>query len=235
MVKPGLPYLDILRDLRNEYNLPLAVYNVSGEYSMVKAAAAQGWIDEERVVLETMLGFKRAGADIIITYHAKDVARWLKKVIAGSYSLSFSAMFFFCCLIAPPLPLEGTRFSGDFSGILGRLGSVTPAFRFSRFLRRGRSGRGGCCCLGSRRLDRLGHHRLPGEGALHVDFRSLEGSQGVAGRQDIDPAVGPPDPLGLDVATVLEIEFGRKGRGSQGSSHNHCTQNPLHVLLLITA
>ena len=77
MVKPGLPYLDILRDLRNEYNLPLAVYNVSGEYSMIKAAAANGWIDEERVVLETMLGFKRAGADIIITYHAKDVARWL--------------------------------------------------------------------------------------------------------------------------------------------------------------
>ncbi len=79
MVKPGLPYLDILRDLRNECNLPLAVYNVSGEYSMVKAAAAQGWIDEERVVLETMIGFKRAGADIIITYHAKDVARWLKR------------------------------------------------------------------------------------------------------------------------------------------------------------
>ncbi|ABK98075.1 porphobilinogen synthase [Pelobacter propionicus] len=77
MVKPGLPYLDILRDLRNSCNLPLAVYNVSGEYSMVKAAAANGWIDEERVVLETMLGFKRAGADIIITYHAKDVARWL--------------------------------------------------------------------------------------------------------------------------------------------------------------
>jgi porphobilinogen synthase len=79
MVKPGLPYLDILRDLRNEYNMPLAVYNVSGEYSMVKAAAAQGWIDEERVVLETMTGFKRAGADIIITYHAKDVAHWLKR------------------------------------------------------------------------------------------------------------------------------------------------------------
>jgi porphobilinogen synthase len=78
MVKPGLPYLDILRDLRNEYNLPLAVYNVSGEYSMIKAAAKNGWIDEERVVMETMLGFKRAGADIIITYHAKDVAQWLK-------------------------------------------------------------------------------------------------------------------------------------------------------------
>ena len=78
MVKPGLPYLDILRELRNEYNLPLAVYNVSGEYSMIKGAAANGWIDEERVVMETMIAFKRAGADIIITYHAKDVARWLK-------------------------------------------------------------------------------------------------------------------------------------------------------------
>lgn len=78
MVKPGLPYLDILRDLRNEYAMPLAVYNVSGEYSMIKGAAANGWIDEERVVMETMLGFKRAGADLIITYHAKDVARWLR-------------------------------------------------------------------------------------------------------------------------------------------------------------
>lgn len=77
MVKPGLPYLDIVRDLRNTCTLPLAVYNVSGEYSMIKAAAANGWIDEQRVVLETMLGFKRAGADLIITYHAKDVARWL--------------------------------------------------------------------------------------------------------------------------------------------------------------
>jgi len=81
MVKPGLPYLDIVRDLKNEFNLPLAVYNVSGEYSMVKAAAANGWIDEKRVVLETMLGFKRAGADIIISYHAKDVARWLRDQI----------------------------------------------------------------------------------------------------------------------------------------------------------
>jgi porphobilinogen synthase len=78
MVKPGLPYLDIVRDLRNEYNLPLAVYNVSGEYSMVKGAAQRGWIDEERVVMETMIAFKRAGADIIITYHAKDVAHWIQ-------------------------------------------------------------------------------------------------------------------------------------------------------------
>lgn len=77
MVKPGLPYLDIVRDLRNEFNLPLAVYNVSGEYSMIKGAAANGWIDEQRVVMETMTSFKRAGADIIISYHAKDVARWL--------------------------------------------------------------------------------------------------------------------------------------------------------------
>src|SRR5512136_42774 len=79
MVKPGLPYLDIVRDLRNEFDLPVAVYNVSGEYSMIKAAGRQGWIDEERVILETMLSFKRAGADLILTYHAKEVARLLKK------------------------------------------------------------------------------------------------------------------------------------------------------------
>jgi len=79
MVKPGLPYLDIVREVRNEFNLPLAVYNVSGEYSMVKAAANMGWIDEDRVIMETMLSFKRAGADIILTYHAKEVAKLLKK------------------------------------------------------------------------------------------------------------------------------------------------------------
>ncbi len=79
MVKPGLPYLDIVREVRNEFNLPVAVYNVSGEYSMIKAAAKNGWIDEERVVMETMLAFKRAGADLILTYHAKDVAKTLKK------------------------------------------------------------------------------------------------------------------------------------------------------------
>jgi porphobilinogen synthase len=78
MVKPGLPYLDIVRDLRNEFDMPLAVYNVSGEYSMIKAAARNNWIDEQRVVMETMIGFRRAGADLIITYHAKDVARWLQ-------------------------------------------------------------------------------------------------------------------------------------------------------------
>ncbi|WP_048600497.1 porphobilinogen synthase [Rubeoparvulum massiliense] len=78
MVKPGLPYLDILRDVRNSFDLPMAVYNVSGEYAMVKAAAINGWIDEKRIVMETMVSFKRAGADLIITYHAKDVAKWLK-------------------------------------------------------------------------------------------------------------------------------------------------------------
>ncbi len=78
MVKPGLPYLDIVREVRNEFNLPLAVYNVSGEYSMVKAAARNGWIDEDRVVMETMTAFKRAGADLILTYHAKEVARLLR-------------------------------------------------------------------------------------------------------------------------------------------------------------
>ncbi|AJE02201.1 porphobilinogen synthase [Geobacter pickeringii] len=79
MVKPGLPYLDILRDLREEFDLPLAVYNVSGEYSMVKAAARNGWIDEERVIMETLLSFKRAGADLILTYHAVEAARMLKR------------------------------------------------------------------------------------------------------------------------------------------------------------
>ena len=79
MVKPGLPYLDIVREVRNEFNLPVAVYNVSGEYSMIKAAAQMGWIDEDRVIMETMLGFKRAGADLILTYHSKEVAKLLKK------------------------------------------------------------------------------------------------------------------------------------------------------------
>lgn len=80
MVKPALPYLDIIRSVRENYpQLPLAAYNVSGEYAMVKAAAANGWLDEERVVLEVLTGIKRAGADLIITYHAKDAARWLKK------------------------------------------------------------------------------------------------------------------------------------------------------------
>ena len=77
MVKPGLAYMDIIRTVKDATDLPMAVYNVSGEYAMVKAAAEKGWIDEQRVVLETMQAFKRAGADIIISYHALDVARWL--------------------------------------------------------------------------------------------------------------------------------------------------------------
>ena len=79
MVKPALPYLDIIRQTRDQFpELPLAAYNVSGEYAMVKAAAANGWLDEARVTLELLTGIKRAGADLIITYHAKDAARWLK-------------------------------------------------------------------------------------------------------------------------------------------------------------
>ena len=79
MVKPGLAYLDIVHRLRAETELPIAAYNVSGEYSMVKAAAERGWIDERAVVLETLLCFKRAGANLILTYHACDAATWLRQ------------------------------------------------------------------------------------------------------------------------------------------------------------
>jgi porphobilinogen synthase len=77
MVKPALPYLDIIRAVRDRFDVPVAAYNVSGEYSMVKAAAQNKWIDEKRVVLEILTGIQRAGAQIILTYHAKDAARWL--------------------------------------------------------------------------------------------------------------------------------------------------------------
>lgn len=77
MVKPALAYMDIIRRAKDTFNVPIAAYNVSGEYSMVKAAARLGWIDEKQLVLETLTGIKRAGADIIITYHAKDTAKWL--------------------------------------------------------------------------------------------------------------------------------------------------------------
>lgn len=77
MVKPGLAYLDVVRVVRDLVDLPLAVYNVSGEYAMVKAAAARGWIDERTLTLELLTAFRRAGADLIITYHAKEAARWL--------------------------------------------------------------------------------------------------------------------------------------------------------------
>ncbi|MBE3572077.1 MAG: porphobilinogen synthase [Moorella humiferrea] len=78
MVKPALPYLDIIRRVKDTFNAPLAAYQVSGEYAMLKAAAANGWLDEEKTVLETLTAIKRAGADLIITYYALDVARWLK-------------------------------------------------------------------------------------------------------------------------------------------------------------
>ncbi len=78
MVKPALAYMDIIWRVKQATNLPVAAYNVSGEYSMVKAAALNGWISEEKVVMETLTGFKRAGADLILTYHAKDAARWLQ-------------------------------------------------------------------------------------------------------------------------------------------------------------
>jgi porphobilinogen synthase len=78
MVKPALPYLDVIARVRERFDVPVAAYNVSAEYSMVKAAARNGWIDEQRIVLEIMTSIQRAGASIILTYHAKDIARWLK-------------------------------------------------------------------------------------------------------------------------------------------------------------
>jgi porphobilinogen synthase len=79
LVKPALGYLDVVRDVRARFpELPLAAYNVSGEYAMVKAAAANGWLDERAVVLESLTAIRRAGADVIVTYHAKEMARWLR-------------------------------------------------------------------------------------------------------------------------------------------------------------
>ncbi len=80
MAKPALAYLDVIYRLHQQFpELPLVAYNVSGEYSMVKAAAAHGWLDERKVVMENLIGMKRAGADLMITYHAKDVAGWLRE------------------------------------------------------------------------------------------------------------------------------------------------------------
>ncbi|WP_430483200.1 porphobilinogen synthase [Rossellomorea marisflavi] len=79
IVKPALSYLDIMRDVKDRFNAPVVAYNVSGEYSMVKAAAQNGWIDEKGIVMEKLVSMKRAGADLIVTYHAKDVARWLSE------------------------------------------------------------------------------------------------------------------------------------------------------------
>ena len=77
MVKPALAYLDIIAKIKENTNVPVAAYNVSGEYAMIKAAAQMGWIDEKKIILETLLSMKRAGADIILTYHAKEVAQIL--------------------------------------------------------------------------------------------------------------------------------------------------------------
>jgi porphobilinogen synthase len=79
MVKPALPYLDVIREVRDHFDVPVAAYNVSGEYSMVKAAVRNGWLDEKRVTLELLTSIQRAGAGMILTYHAKDAARWLKR------------------------------------------------------------------------------------------------------------------------------------------------------------
>jgi porphobilinogen synthase len=78
MVKPAGPYLDVLRLVRERFDLPLAAYQVSGEYAMLKAAAERGWLDERRAALESLVGIRRAGADLVITYYAKDAARWLR-------------------------------------------------------------------------------------------------------------------------------------------------------------
>jgi porphobilinogen synthase len=78
MVKPGMPYLDIVRRIKDEFGVPTFVYQVSGEYAMLKAAAANGWLDERACVLESLLGFRRAGADAVLTYYALDAARWLR-------------------------------------------------------------------------------------------------------------------------------------------------------------
>jgi porphobilinogen synthase len=77
MIKPALPYLDVIRRAKDETHFPVAAYNVSGEYAMVKAAAANGWLDERKAVLEILTSIRRAGADLILTYHAKDAAEWL--------------------------------------------------------------------------------------------------------------------------------------------------------------
>ena len=79
IAKPAMSYMDIIKDISKQFNIPVVAYNVSGEYSMVKAAAKEGWIDEKKIVMELMIGFKRAGAKMIITYHALEVAAWLRE------------------------------------------------------------------------------------------------------------------------------------------------------------
>lgn len=92
MVKPALAYLDVIRRVRDAFDLPIAAYNVSGEYSMVKAAARNGWLDERKIALEILTAIKRAGADLILTYHAKDAARWLASLSWSSGQVSMSGV-----------------------------------------------------------------------------------------------------------------------------------------------
>lgn len=80
IAKPAMAYMDIMKDISNSFNIPIVAYNVSGEYAMVKAAAANGWIDEKKIVMENLIGMKRAGAKMIITYHALDAARWISEM-----------------------------------------------------------------------------------------------------------------------------------------------------------
>ena len=79
IAKPAMAYMDIIKDISNNFNIPIVAYNVSGEYAMVKAAAQNGWIDEKKIVMENLVGMKRAGAKMIITYHAVDAAAWIKE------------------------------------------------------------------------------------------------------------------------------------------------------------
>jgi len=78
MIKPGLPYLDIIREIKNEFDVPVAAYQVSGEYAMIKAASSKGWLDHDQAILETTTAFKRAGADLIATYFAKELVKLLQ-------------------------------------------------------------------------------------------------------------------------------------------------------------
>ena len=141
MVKPALAYLDVVRAVRERTSLPLAAYNVSGEYSMVKAAARLGWIDERRVVLEIADGMRRAGADAIITYHAKDVAAWLAEDRADDRR---------CAPRGPPPP-PSALFAAAQRVLPGGVNSPVRAFRgvggTPRFIARGE----GACARGRRR------------------------------------------------------------------------------------
>ena len=89
MVKPALAYLDVIAEVRGEFDVPIAAYNVSGEYAMLKAAAEKGWIDYDRVMMETLLSIRRAGADIILTYHAKEAARAARATALTAVARSF--------------------------------------------------------------------------------------------------------------------------------------------------